>query len=254
MIDKMIRCKNLDVNDKIECLCQWFMKCPPQGGLAHWVDGRSAKETAKHWVHTIPSQFRKLLSEENLEFKVCSPEFVSRFDGYRGNARNHDLLIIAENNVNEKVLISIESKADETFGDTISDTIIDAEKRFKKNPRSNGLNRIEKLRLALFGNQNVDQLFLRYQLLTAIAGTLAEAKNQNASKAIFIIQTFKSDEIKEKDHKRNQNDLDSFVSYLTNEEIQKIEEGKLIGPILVNGNKFIPNNIELWISKYEIEI
>lgn len=254
MIDKMIRCKNLDINDKIECLCQWFVKCPPQGGIDHWVDGRSAKETGKHWVHTIPIQFMELLSQFNLKFNICSPEFVSKLDKYRGNARNHDLLIISENNVNEKVLITIESKADESFADTISITLRDATISLEDNPKSNGLNRIENLRLAILGNQNEDQLPLRYQLLTAVAGTLAEAKIQKASKAIFIVQTFVSDETNLDYHNRNQNDLNCFVDHITNRQCTEIKEGKLVGPIRVPGNEYIPNNIDLWIGKYEVRI
>jgi hypothetical protein len=256
MIDKMIRCKDLNVNDKIECLCQWFKKCPPKGGLRQWRDGRSAKETAKHWVHTIPSQFKELLSQFNLNFRICSPEFVSKFDKYGNatNGRNHDLLILAKNELKKNAVISIESKADETFGDTISGTLNAATIRLQQNPRSNGLRRIEKLRLAIFGNLNDGQLPLRYQILTALAGTLAEAKIQNATKAIFIVQIFLSDEINLAYHNGNQNDLNRFVDYLTHGLYTEIIEGELIGPIRVPGNEFIPNNIDLWIGKYEIGI
>ena len=61
MIDKMIRCKGLTPNDHIRSLNEWFIKCPPEGKERHWVDGRSAKETAKHWVYTIPQPFKDIL-------------------------------------------------------------------------------------------------------------------------------------------------------------------------------------------------
>lgn len=254
MIDKMIRCKKLDVTDRIDCLSGWFEKCPPLGKMTHWKDGRSAKETAKHWLHTIPSQFIEILSPFKLNYKICSPEFVSKLDGYGGNSRNHDLLIIAENTENEAVLITIESKADEKFDDTISISLRNAQRVLDEKPGSNQLKRREDLRLAIFGDLSCDQLPLRFQLLTGVAGTLSEAKSQKASKAIFILQTFVSDETKKKDHQRNQDDLDSFVHYLTKGKTQKIEEGQLVGPIRVPGNKFIPNSIDLWIGKYEIKI
>jgi len=208
MIDQMIRCKDLMAYDHIGSLNEWFLKCPPEGKEKHWKDGRSAKETAKHWLHTIPSQFKSILSELDLKFKICSPEFVSRFDEYGGNGRNHDLVIITENIAGEKVLIAIESKADEEFGPTISEAIQNAEIRYQQNPRSNGLRRIQELRFALFGSHLDEQhLPLRYQLLTAVAGTLSEAKIQNASKAIFIVQTFLSDETNWNNFHRNEDDL-----------------------------------------------
>lgn len=254
MIDKMIRCKNLDVTNKIDCLYQWFDKCQPQGKLKHWKDGRSAKETAKHWLHTIPEQFKKILNQSNLIFKLCSPEYVSKIDNYKGNARNHDLLIIAEGAKKETVVISIESKADESFDVTISERIKAATTEFVKNPNSKALDRIKDLRNAIFGSLNDDQLPLRYQLLTAVAGTLAEAKNQKATKAFFLVQTFVSDEIDQKKHLQNQVDLDAFISLLSHRKCAQIENGKLIDTIRVPGNNFIPNNIDLWIGKYVVNI
>lgn len=254
MIDKMIRCKNFDVTNKIDCLHQWFDKCPPQGKLKHWKDGRSAKETAKHWLHIIPSEFKEILSPFKLNYQICSPEFVSKLDNYRGNARNHDLLILAKNTLRKNVVISVESKADETFDVTISERIINAKKELKENLNSKALNRIEDLRKAIFGSLKDEQLHLRYQLLTAVAGTLAEAKVQKATKAIFLVQTFISDEINKGQHQQNQDDLDAFVNYLSEGKIPKLETGILSEPIKVPGNEFIPDNIELWIGKYEIEI
>jgi hypothetical protein len=253
MIDKMIRCKNLVLNDHVGSLNEWYLKCPPQENI-QWKDGRSAKETAKHWVYTVPQQFKDILKTFQLKFNVCSPEFVSKLDNYAGNTRNHDLLIIAENYVNEKVLITIESKADESFAETISSTLQAAKRSLANNPRSNGLKRIENLRLAIFGNQNEDQLPLRYQLLTAVAGTLSEARIQNINKAFFIVQTFVSDESNLNFLKRNKNDLNYFIDYLTHSQCTEIKEGELIGPIRVPGNEFIPGNVDLWIGKYQISI
>lgn len=255
MIDKMIRCRNLDTNDQIECLCQWFEKCPPQGVIAHWVDGKSEKETAKHWVHTIPEQFKNIVSEFNLKFKICSPEYVLRFDNYGGYGRNHDLLIIAEDNDTKKVLIAFESKADEAFRKTVLEAKEDAEIEDEQNPDSMELVRIGDLRYALFKVQGEDLFQLRYQLLTAIAGTLYEAKEQNADKAIFIVQTFISDETNWDNYRRNQDDLNSFIDQLSDGQITVIHEGILVGPIKVPGDGvFIPEDMDLYIGKYSIEI
>ncbi|MCG9791157.1 DUF6946 family protein [Flavobacterium algicola] len=77
MIDKMIRCKNIDNINKIESIRDWFYECPPKANLKHWRDGRSAKETAKHWLHTIPQPFKDILKAQQLKYKFCFPEYES---------------------------------------------------------------------------------------------------------------------------------------------------------------------------------
>jgi hypothetical protein len=251
----MIRCKDLVVIDQIGSLNEWFLKCPPQGKEKHWKDGRSAKETAKHWVYTIPQPYKEILELWKLKFNVCSPEYVTTFDKNGGNGRNHDLLILAENEDKESVVISVESKVDEPFGDTISKTIKAAEKRKMDTPNSKGLNRITDLRMALFGKEDDNQLELKYQLLTAVAGTIAEAKKHKAKSAIFLVQTFISDEILKKKHLQNQNDLDSFITLFSNSKYTEIPSDQLIGPFRITSKtKHLPDDIDLWIGKFDVEI
>lgn len=255
MIDKMIRCKTLNINDKIESICEWFYKCPPTGKTKHWKDGRSAKETAKHWVYTIPQPFKDILKTWGLKFNICSPEFVSTFDSNGGNGRNHDLLILAENKLKGPIVISIESKVDETFGGTISETIARAEKNQKENPNSKGLLRIEELRQTIFGKIDENQLDLRYQLLTAVAGTIAEAKKRNSKTSILLIQTFVSEEINKKKYKQNQDDLNVFINIFSNSDIKQIPENQLIGPFQIKSDtKYLATDIKLFFGKYNIEI
>jgi len=255
MIDKMIRCKGLTPNDHIRSLNEWFIKCPPEGKERHWVDGRSAKETAKHWVYTIPQPFKDILKPFMLTYKLCSPEFVTHFDSYRGNGRNHDLLILAENDNKQPVVISIESKVDEEFDKTLEKAIKKALLEKQKNPNSRAKERIDELRANLMGNINDEQLKLRYQLLTATAGVIAEAKIQNAKTAILLVQTFISDEINKKKHQQNQADLNAFITLLTKDEYKSIENDKLVGPIKISKETDkISKEIDLWIGKYEIEI
>ena len=265
----MIICKNLEINYPIRTIEEWFSKCPPQGKLKHWVDGRSAKETAKHWLHTIPVQFLDLLNDFNLRFEKCSPEYVSKIDNYKGNGRNHDLLIIAENKLSEKVVISIESKVDEPFGETIKERFIAADIELKKNPRSKALNRIQELcdavyektdrepldlRKAILENTNQEKLDLRYQLFTAVAGTIAAAEEHGAQAAVFVVQTFISAEIDIKKYAQNQEDLNKFVEYLSNGKHKIIHSGKPLNMGRLHGNKFIRDNIELYIGKIDIKI
>lgn len=255
MIDEMIRCKNLIKENHIESLCEWFYKCPPQGKLIHWKDGRSAKETAKHWLHTIPQPFKDLLEPKQLKYMLCSPEHVSKFDAYGGNGRNHDLLVLAHTATKENTVISIESKADEPFGDTVANTIAAAEKAKNKNKNSKATERVKELQVALFGELNDNQLNLRYQLLTAVAGTIAEAREQGATTAYFVVQTFVSDEVDTQKHAQNQGDLDNFLNVFTKSKKSKIGINEILGPFRVAANnEYLSDNIDLWIGKYEIEI
>ncbi len=253
MIDTLIRCKNLSSDDKIEAIHEWFYKCPPQGKLKHWKDGRSAKETAKHWLHTIPLPFQELLKQYELKYELCSPEYVSNFDAYKGNGRNHDLLLIAKDKKDKKVVISIESKVDEPFGDSVKKAIDAAKIAKEKNSNSKALERIEELRKNLFGELNDNQLDLRYQLLTAVAGTIAEAKKQEAKSAFFLVQTFVE---KENDkHRQNKNDLDRFIKVFTNLKHSNIDNNEVLGPFKIGTyNDYLSSEIDLWIGKYEIKI
>ena len=255
MIDKMIRCKNLIVGDSIETIHEWFYKCPPKANEKHWKDGRSAKETAKHWVHTIPNAFLGILKDKHLSYELCSPEFVTKFDAYKGEGRNHDLLILAKDKSSKPVVISIESKVDEPFGDTVAKTKVAAEKIKQEKPKSMALERIEGLRMDLFGELQEDQLGLMYQLLTAVAGTIAEAKEQGAKSAYFLVQTFVSDEIKIEKHSLNQSDLDKFLRVFTKTDDIKLENDKVLGPFSIStNNDYLSSKIDLWIGKYEIKI
>ena len=248
-------CKDLNPNKPINSLADWFLLCPPQGREKHWIDGRSAKETAKHWLHVIPKEFRDLLKCFNLEYELCSPELVTRFDDFPGNGRNHDLLIVAKDQKQERVVVSIESKVDETFGQTIGTYLRAIERRIENGEVTNAGLRIELLKAAIFPTigQTVFES-LRYQLLTAIAGTLAEANNQQAKKAIFLVQTFVSSNMDSKKHRQNQRDLDHFLEVISNSQHRIIHDNDLYGPFRFAGNAFIPDDVELWIGKYSIEL
>lgn len=255
MNNQMIICKNLIQTDKIESLTEWFDKCPPQKGIAHWKDGRSAKETAKLWLSTIPAEFLEIVKPFDLKFNVCSPEYVTKFDKNGGNGRNHDLIILAENEATKPVVITIESKVDEPYGDSVSITYNKAEKRFEKNERSLGIKRIIDLEFALFGDKHNDLSHIRYQLITAVAGTIAEAKKQKTKTAILLIQTSITSDIDENKYEANQKDLDSFLYAFSSGAYNSIKDGQLLGPLRISNNtKFLNSNIDLWIGKYSIEL
>jgi len=218
----MIICKDFDTSQPITSLDEWYSKCPPAKGKEHWKDGRSAKELAKDWTSNKGEDLERLLGStpqfNGITFEMASPEFQSKFDEFNGKGRQHDLLVSASHN-NESILISIEAKADEEFGKIIKDYYLN-----QIIVRINGKttyvpDRIEKLFKYVFkDNTTVKAFNLRYQLLHAIAGTIAEAESKNIIRTIFIVNTYCSrDEqlfslVK---HQENMKDLNQFVRYLS---------------------------------------
>jgi len=47
-------CKDLNQNNPINSIADWFSKCPPQSRENHWVDSFSAKKTVKQRLRELP--------------------------------------------------------------------------------------------------------------------------------------------------------------------------------------------------------
>lgn len=99
----------------------WHRWAPPRSP-EHWVCGRSAKELARAWVGTgQPSTPKDLLDILNSRSETsCAtihrafPELVTQFDDL-GEGRHHDL--IAEGTCSSgRVVVAVEAKVDESFG------------------------------------------------------------------------------------------------------------------------------------------
>ena len=163
---------------------EWFLVAPPKKGIIQWKDGYSAKEFAK--FATLNGNLQKLLQSilEEISFItddsfIGEPEFETKLPG-QGEGRNHDLLLY-----NKDLVIGIEAKEDEDFGETIKKEYYD------KDVTENKKNRIKELKRIVFRNpdsQDVDEL--RYQLLTATAGTLLEAFEKDKEQCVFLVLSF----------------------------------------------------------------
>jgi hypothetical protein len=102
-----------------------------------------------------------------------------------------------------------------------------------KNARSNGIARIEALASMLLlpridgGPNAVD---LRYQLLTACAGAIAEATRRKTSRAVMLVHEFVTSVTEDLNHRRNADDLDRFLSRMVGCPLIPFAAGKLHGP------------------------
>jgi hypothetical protein len=186
-----------------------------------------------------------------LEMDTGFPEHRIAFDQHGGEPRNADLAFtgIADG---RRVAVTIEAKADEPFGETVGDTVSASVKRLDANPNSRGLLRVVDLCRGLFraridGQPNIESL--RYQLLTATAGSLAFAHAEAASVAVLLVHEFVTHETTDSLHARNADDLQRFLCRLAGSTIGRIASGQLVGPFQVPGLPPFERPVPLYVGK-----
>ena len=96
-------------------------------GKNQWKAGRSAMELARSWftspVPVVPPEVESLLgsnpSTANVAMAEGWPEYVTALPE-RGEGRNHDLLLVGYRD-RLRIVVSVEAKVDESFGEKIGD-------------------------------------------------------------------------------------------------------------------------------------
>ena len=152
-----------------------------------------------------------------------------------GEPRNTDLLVEATDE-HGPFLIAIEAKADEPFGETVADALAAALERKLVNPRSRGVERIQQL-ATLLGERRKGEVhltYVRYQLLTALAGIAAAAARRGDVRTLLLIQEFRTARTTDDKHAANTKDLNAFIHRLTHGAIARVETGSVYGPLTVN--------------------
>ena len=184
---------------RLSTLEEWEKDAAPKRKV-HWKDGRSAKESAQSWlaaVPSIPSEIAKTLRSHHdigtFRDWCAEPEAKVRFDKFRGEPANVDVLLVGRDKTGP-IVVAVEAKADELFGQTVNETLSAARLRLENKPQSKGVERIEQLCEMLFGAKpnQTEILELRYQLLTLTAAAMAEAERQSAKRAVVMIHEFKT--------------------------------------------------------------
>jgi hypothetical protein len=233
----------------ITAVDEWFRLAPPKKGIRQWVDGRSAKELAKAFleggVPAVPTEVRSLLSSSRdlgaVDLELALPEHKIALDQFPGETRNADLAAVGECSVG-KVAVTIEAKADESFGGTIAETLKAA------SPRSNVPRRINALATALLGHAGPEINNLRYQLLHGIAASLIFARDQAAAAAVFIVFELRGSSCTKENLERNARDFDLFVKTLSPSAAMP-QSGNLIGPLFAQGGGLVPARLPLFVGK-----
>lgn len=227
---------------RLSTLDEWWSCAPPKDKFKHWKDGRSAKENARLWLNAapyLPSEIGEILQSctdvGTLRTWRAEPEAEIPFDNFSGPA-NIDLLLITEDETGPLV-VGIEAKADEPFGDTVKKTRSVANSRLGKKPESKRVERInilaKKFGLSL---ERQEVLNLRYQLFTLTAAILAEARRREIQRAIVIVHEFVTPLTTDRKRAQNTSDLYSFPRVVFGEQVSSCH-GMIAGPIQTNGIK-----------------
>ena len=226
----------------LSSLDEWFDYAPPKR-KEHWKDGRSAKENARLWLNAapcLPSAIGDILGSctgaGTLRTWHAEPEARVPIDNFRREPPNIDILLRCEDEVGPLV-VAVEAKADEPFGDTIEKTLRDAESLLKRNPRSKKLQRVKNL-AATFG-LSLDReeiVALRYQLFTLTAAALAEAERRAAQRALVIIHEFATSLTSSRKRGQNASDLDNFLQLGFGIQ-NPLRSGMMVGPVKMKGNR-----------------
>jgi hypothetical protein len=244
---------------EIRCITDWEDFAPPKGKEKQWVEGRSAYELARAWCGTetvsMPPELRALFDSrqetEALNIDCVTPEQRITFDPFGGEPRNADLAFVGQTSAGS-VAVTIEAKADEPFGETVAETLAAALERLDRNPNSRGIRRIEYLIKALFTAhvQGMPKLIdIRYQLMTAAAGTLAYALQNSASRAVLIVHEFVTTKTQDERHAINGADYSAFLYRLSREKALADNPAGLLGPFKVPGKPLFESTPELFVGK-----
>lgn len=237
----------------IVSLDDWKVHGGPAAGH-HWQPGRSAFELARDWIEGDGAQSTAALLGARPEFAGLSysraiAEKKTRFDDNPRGPRNHDLLVEATT-AEGPIVIGIEGKADETFDKPLAEWRLDA------NPESGKAARLDGLTMSFFGttlDQDPSLGTLGYQLLSALAGTLADAHRVGAVRAVLLIQEFVTDRTADDKHAVNAAALDAFVTRLAEPEGVERTGGAdawITGPVEVPGDgTWRPDAIPVHVGK-----
>ncbi len=223
---------NSKKDHEIISINDWREHCAPKGKDKQWKPKRSAMEMANYWLDA--DRQKKFLSFiqtyiPKIIFEHAIPEHPTKFDDY-SSARQNDLVIYAIDDT-KKILITIEGKADESYGNLVINELNIGLKELQKRPLSKKLERVNGL-ISRFGD--IDSFKdMRYQLFTWLAGTLSEAKREGISDVILISQEFHSDKTTQPNIDRNSRDLNRLVNILSKQTIIEVKKNEICAPFVL---------------------
>ena len=121
-----------------------------------------------------------------------------------------------------------------------------------RNPRSKGSDRLESLAGAILGvprDELTQVSMLRYQLLTAAAAGIAEARRRSVSRAVLLIHEFVTGRTSDHKHAANAEDLDAFVQHISGGRVGGVKAGSVCGPFELPGDGETDAVVRFYVGK-----
>jgi hypothetical protein len=239
---------------RIETFADWRDYGGPVSGR-EWAEGRSARELARAWTEggaeeqvtallTLGAEFGGLVLDRGIAEKE------TRFDDIPGGPRRHDLLVIGRA-PNGTVVIGVEGKSEEPLDEPLDAWLA---RELARSERSRAEERLDRLTTTFFGTTlGQDPLLapLRYRLLAALAGTLADAREQGATRAVLLVHEFETPWTDDDLHRRNAEDLEAFVGRLM-PGVERMTDDRawIAGPYAIAGDgTWLPASTDVYVAR-----
>jgi hypothetical protein len=233
---------------------EWMRLAPPTAAY-HVAGGRSAVEMCRAWMEgDAVDRVTTLLSRHTRYNSVTLErgivERLTQFDDNPRGPRHHDLLAIASSRAG-RVVLGVEGKADETFGDRLDRHVA---KALKRSPSSGAPKRVDQLTRAFFGatlGADASLGAIPYQLLPALVGTLVDARGQDAVEAVVLVHEFRTDRTSDHLQARNAAALDAFLARMHPAAARSGDESAWITePVTVRGGgRWLPRELPVRFAK-----
>jgi hypothetical protein len=243
--------------DRIESLPDWEALGKP-ASASHWRPNRSAYELASAWIDgEAVDRVTELLGMRpefaGVRLREGVAEKPTQFDQNPRGPRNHDLLVRATTNSGE-LMVGVEGKADEPFDLPLWRW---RERALAASPGSDAPRRLDDL-TTLFFETTIDHdrghpplACIGYQLLSALAGTLADAKRDGARQSVLLIHEFVTSETEDANHVANGRVLEDFLTRLAGDvERDGSADAWITAPFPVRGDgMWLPESCQVAVAK-----
>ena len=119
--------------NEISSLENWASLFSESHKSRHWKEGRSAYSLSDFIMNHgggahLESRISSVLSQP-VKLETATPEFLAKFDSYKGNRSNLDLGINGRVGSGASLFVGVEAKVDEEFGKTCGQNV---PRRYKK--------------------------------------------------------------------------------------------------------------------------
>jgi hypothetical protein len=250
--------------DPISTIDDWMKHGGPKSPR-HWKPDRSAYELAADWIERGAEdrivELVSLLDEvDGVELLGGVAEKKTFFDGYSG-PRNHDLLIRAQS-AQGPITLGIEAKADEPFDLPLWRY---REEGLKESANTKKLDRIDHLVALWFATRlTADRaepalITIGYQLFSALAGLLADAKLDGSSLAVLVVYEFRTALTDDAEHEHNARVYEAFIERLLGSDHGRRQTadgtGWITEPADIRGDgKKMPSATKVALAKVERDL